>query len=337
MIILLRIHVRLFQLIRDHCIISASLDRILLFQRLSYSRNISAIRSGCSASFSLIIGPDHTRKKFTLLARKMLRSNSDSRSPLVLTAAIIRPPQSKILLRTPANAGARDESVLSDGSGSSAVFEGGFAGECPDGQYWTYVDQDGINEWRCSGDIGWEQPVLLPQTSEGDLIGMVLPNTNFMTEDQIEDLFVQEGFEDFSNYRLAVPEGDDGNWGGLQDVEMTCYDASLSEVQDGNYDNSYSASTSISIGQTESVGMYVDMSSEDDFDGAYSCNWSYEAENRPDRLQNIGELVEMHNDDSDVINEHFEFYEGLERGYNNFDEFNVTVVEDNEFQMMEGQ
>ena len=250
----------------------------------------------------------------------------------------MRPPQSKILLRTPVNAGARDESVLSDGSSGSAVFEGGFAGECPDGQYWTWDTDE--NDWRCGGDIGWEQPVLLPQTSEGDLIGMVLPNTNFITEDQLLNIVDNENIPIdtvFNNYRAAVPEGDDGNWGGLQDVEMTCYDASLSEVQDGNYDNSYSASTSISIGQTESVGMYVDMSDKDDFDGDYSCNWSYEAENRPDRLQNIGELVEMHNDDSDVINEHFEFYEGLERGYNNFDEFNVKVVEDNEFQMMEGQ
>ena len=285
------------------------------------------------------MGPDHTRKKFTLLVRKTPCSNSDSRSPLVLTAAIMRPPQSKILLRTPANAGARDESVISDGSSGSAVFEGGFAGECPDGQYWKYDDDIASQDWRCGGDIGWEQPVLLPQTSEGDLIGMVLPHTNFLSDQELTDLLIDDNDlnTDFRNYRVAVPEGDDGNWGGLQDVEMTCYDASLSEVQDGNYDNSYSASTSISIGQTESVGMYVNMSDEDNFDGAYSCNWSYEAENRPDRLQNIGELVEMHNDDSDVINEHFEFYEGLERGYNNFAEFNVKVVEDNEFQMMEGQ
>ncbi len=66
---------------------------------------------------------------------------------------------------TVANASGEAHDKINSDPGTLAnkrVFPGGFAGRCPPGQVWRYVDNPTFTGWKCSGSLAWKPPYFVP-------------------------------------------------------------------------------------------------------------------------------------------------------------------------------
>jgi len=63
--------------------------------------------------------------------------------------------------------------------------------KCDSGQVWQYKDDAG--EWRCSGNIDWQQTVYLPEFNNNSFAGLIFPPHNFKnSQSDLPDYIYEE-------------------------------------------------------------------------------------------------------------------------------------------------
>ncbi len=191
-------------------------------------------------------------------------------------------------IRTPENPETSDE-----------IFPGGFAGKCEPGTTWQWDDKDGDGnfQWTCSGDIPWDQMVMLPKTG-GDFIGLTIPHTNLMTQDEIFGGNIVTSSPYPETFPQAVPDGNTDSVGSLQNVSATCWVGSLDDDPSSLEDNKVISGTA-DTDSNNPFGIYgpVDIGSNEE----YSCNWSYMTDTGQ-TISNVGTVIPMQEPNSTLEN-----------------------------------
>jgi len=202
-----------------------------------------------------------------------------------------------------ANAGVSNSEIRTPDQPSShqEIFPGGFAGKCSGGQMWQYEkDKYAWDGWMCSGDIPWEQPVMMPKT-DGDFIGILVPHTNLMTQDEF---FGSSKWTLFNSFPQSVSQADNADaFGSLEEFSASCWAGSLSK-DPSNLDGSKVISGTTNVDSNNPFGIYgeVDMGSSNE----YSCNWNYTTDTGK-TLTNVGTVVSMQKSDNRLESENPDF------------------------------
>jgi len=218
------------------------------------------------------------------------------------------------------NAGEINSLVYSKSNNRESVFEGGFAAKCDEGQQWQYRR----GEWRCSGDLNWQQLVSLPRVSSNDIIGLQIPAVNFMDQSQLENA-LGEDYERFRSYPIALTGKTSLYGDSMDEVDATCW---VGEIEDKDTAApNETASATFSVSDSETTGFFAEV----DHSGTYSCEWTYTTSSGKTWNEGAeGSMIEMHNlhpiYDSDkteyTITRNVRLNsESLEYSYNSADQF----------------
>ncbi len=154
------------------------------------------------------------------------------------------------------------------------VFTGGFAPKCDEEESWQYDDLEG--QWRCSGNIGWDQAVHLPELG-GDMLGMMVMPYNALSEEEVEEDGMPEHVEDIGpdwrSYSMAVEdaehrEGSDE----LDELHAKCWPGTMSD-KDTQIDEENYIEDSVPVQTSNPFGIYGEVDST--FGSVYTCQWGY--------------------------------------------------------------
>jgi len=230
------------------------------------------------------------------------------------------------------NAGAQNIAVQSNmpsGEGDTdLVFNGGFAGTCTSGERWQYVGDE--NEWRCSGNLPWDQPVLLPQSDNDDLMGLMIMHTNLWSREDFEDSADIDEFRSFPSATSLV--GLEDVYGELDEVSIKCWPGGLEDNFE-DYGSSDVIDTTVDITGDENgpFGVYKEVN----HNGDYACEWSYTTTTN-DVVSELGGIrppVEMHReydegiDTKTIKDDHIANITGVEESYSDFEEFDSAAAD----------
>ena len=243
------------------------------------------------------------------------------------------------------NAGERNDLLYSryEENTPEAVFEGGFAAKCDEGEQWQFADsQTGSGKWQCSGNLNWEQMVQLPNVKSNNIICLQIPPTNFMDGNELENR-LGEDYTRFYSFPISVIGKESVYGDRIDEVDATCWVGDI-EDKDTAAPNE-KASATFSVSDTEVSGFF----SEIDHSGTYSCEWNYTSVDEYGNEVNTwneaaeGSMIEMHNldpiNDADkrdyqITNETRLNTDGISYVHSDADEFrnnnpNLVEVENN--------
>ncbi|MFD1562277.1 hypothetical protein ACFR99_01660 [Haloarchaeobius amylolyticus] len=229
------------------------------------------------------------------------------------------------------NAGISEADILSplDPETTKPIFPGGFAGKCSEGQMWQYDNPDGSGDpqWMCSGDIPWDQPVMLPETN-GGFIALIIPHTNLMTGDEL----VSQGWSIFESYPQASSNRDE--LGSLKTLKATCWVGDLNDDPQELPDSKV-ISDNVDISDSGSpFGIYGEVDKAPNSE--YSCNWEY-VTTTGEVISNVGTPVPMQEGDTTLENmdqdfvdwksDHLTNINGLETTYSSLSDLRGNTSE----------
>lgn len=233
----------------------------------------------------------------------------------------------------PAGADSSYGLLSTDEHDENSIFDGGFAGHCEEeGQRWQFAEnpETGEDEWRCSGDIPWDQPVMLPET-RGGFIGLIIPHTNLMSGDE---LVTSDDWTFFESFPVAVDVVDDADhWGSLSSLNATCWVGGpdrnpYHEDNDFPPEDEYIKDESAPVSDDAPFGIYGEVNIGDS--EQYSCYWEYET-TTSETISELGQVVPMQEDDQTLEqrdtfypvykDNHLSKIDGLKESYGSLSEF----------------
>jgi len=206
-----------------------------------------------------------------------------------------------------ANAGNRSNAVSDD----SPEFEGGFAGNCPEGQTWTYVREEGDDfgsddaDWECRGasdgdptgsitgssvtilqDLTTTAYLPMPDTSNGEMtVGITLFPFNNQPMNERPDYLPDDLSSQISHYGSVSENG-----GEIESASVACWSGGLdNKPNDVTSSSRAFYQSDIDLGTNDPVTRTgtVDAS---DYNG-YACQWEYEVTDYSDPVKGEAEDV----------------------------------------------
>lgn len=191
------------------------------------------------------------------------------------------------------NSPSGQDDVLSKDSSEIAIFDGGFAGKCESDEVWQY--KPGDDEWKCSGDIDWQQTAYLPKfdSLDNDNAGLIFPPYNFINDksnlpDYINNRVggVQEGLG-WNSFETAWEEAPQKTGTvDVQSIDAKCWNGTKGLTQDQIKESENYIESNFNVNVTQWFTIDVPDNPSDPVanfrplthDGTYSCAWRVNAE-----------------------------------------------------------
>lgn len=145
------------------------------------------------------------------------------------------------------------------------VFDGGFAGKCPVGEKWQYVQSE--SRWRCTGELQYNHKAIVPNIQVQDTNGK--ETVGLFLNDQFKNGLLNSWADRYSD----VPPSDIS----VSSADVTCYAGTdwSSVKDDSNLYFKKSVNVPSSIGKPGlAVTGEVQMKNYD----RYSCDWHFHVE-----------------------------------------------------------
>lgn len=213
----------------------------------------------------------------------------------------------------PYNAGANNTRVLSKDSSSEAVFKGGFAGKCENDEVWQYKADE--SEWKCSGDIDWQQTVYLPEFQNDDNAGLIFPPYNFINDkSSLPDYIFNKSALDvqlgagWNSFETAWEEAPHKTGTvDVQSIDAKCWNGTKGLTKDQVKESENYIESNFNVNVTQWFTINVPDNPSDPVaeykplthDGTYSCAWRVNAETSSGTTITEWDaqdfMVEMHN------------------------------------------
>ena len=191
------------------------------------------------------------------------------------------------------NSPSGQDDVLSKDSSEIAIFDGGFAGKCESDEVWQY--KPGDDEWKCSGDIDWQQTAYLPEfdSLDNDNAGLIFPPYNFINDkSNLPDYIynrvggVQEGLG-WNSFETAWEEAPQKTGTvDVQSIDAKCWNGTKGLTQDQIKESENYIESNFNVNVTQWFTINVPDNPSDPVakfrplthDGTYSCAWRVNAE-----------------------------------------------------------
>lgn len=197
-----------------------------------------------------------------------------------------------------ANAGAPDNPRV------SSEFPGGYAGKCPEGTRWKFLQTE--DRWQCSGQPDWKQAVFLPKIASGsDTIGMFVMPYNFRGVNTDANLDLRQNLR-LTSWMTAYNEEADQQADSnqiLDTMKVSCFPGETTPDYSSAAEGTDYFNKTVDIPGTDidnPIGVYgeVDMGGLENLE--YTCNWNYTTRNG-ELVTDVGRVIQLQKSTSDVV------------------------------------